>query len=441
MSSVRSSFGFVACLALLTGCSGRSDFPDQPIVLVCPWSAGGGTDAVSRQVAALLEIDLGVPVNVVNATGGSGVTGHTRGSLARPDGYTVTMTTVELNMLHWRGLTNITYHEFEPLMLLNRDDAALFVRADASWKSIEDLESAIRAKPGGLKASGTAQGGIWHLALAGWLDAVGLKPSDALWISINGAGPSLQELMSGGVDVVCCSLPEAQALLDSGRIRALGVMSAERLEAYPDVPTFREQGADWAMGGWRGLMLPLGVPEDRVETLLAAIERVTQRKEYLAFMESSGFDHSAARPADFEALLELQDAQFGEILTSDAFRAVQKSRYGPMTFPAILGGLFLVAATALAITGAFRRRSELPALSRQEFARIGLATAWVVAFIALLEPLGFVLTAAILLLAMMIALKVRLRVAVPVVAVLVPATYQIFAVALRVPLPWGLLGW
>src|SRR5690606_24775956 len=108
----------------------------------------------SRQVAALLEQELGVPVNVVNATGGSGVTGHTRGSLARPDGYTITMTTVELNMLHWRGLTNITHRDFEPLMLLNRDDAALFVREDAPWEGLGDLEAAVRENPGVLKASG-----------------------------------------------------------------------------------------------------------------------------------------------------------------------------------------------------------------------------------------------------------------------------------------------
>jgi hypothetical protein len=94
-----------------------------------------------------LEAELKIPVNVINATGGSGVTGHTRGALAKPDGYTLMMITVELNMLHWRGLTNISYQDFEPLVLLNRDDAALFVRADSPVKSLAELQDAIRARP------------------------------------------------------------------------------------------------------------------------------------------------------------------------------------------------------------------------------------------------------------------------------------------------------
>jgi len=200
-------------------------------------------------VAALLERELDVPVNVINATGGAGVTGHTRGALARPDGHTITMVTVEINMLHWRGLTTISYKDYEPVGMLNRDAAALFVRHDAPWQDLRQLEEHIRQHRGELKASGTAQGGIWHLGFAGWLNSVGLSPSDARWISINGAAPSLQELLAGGVDAACCSLPEAQALLDGGRIRCLGVMSSERLGSFPDVPTFVEQGVDWTLTG------------------------------------------------------------------------------------------------------------------------------------------------------------------------------------------------
>ncbi len=129
---------------------------------------------MSRQMAMQLERRLGVPVNVINATGGSGVTGLTRGARSRPDGYTLMMMTVELSMLHWRGLTDITYEDFAPLSLLNRDAAAVFVRGDAPWQSLAALETAVREAGTPLKASGTAQGGIWHAAVAGWLDSRGL---------------------------------------------------------------------------------------------------------------------------------------------------------------------------------------------------------------------------------------------------------------------------
>ncbi len=200
---------------------------------MCPWAAGGGTDRIARQIAVLLERDLGVPINVVNVTGGDGVTGHSRGALARADGHTLTLVTVEIASLHWRGMTNISPDDYAPVGLVNEDAAAVFVRADAPWRTLADLEQAIREKPRTLRASGTAAGGIWHLALAGWLSTIGLKPTDVIWVSIAGSAPSFQELLAGGVDVVTTSLPEALALLSGGRVRALGVMAGARAAAIP----------------------------------------------------------------------------------------------------------------------------------------------------------------------------------------------------------------
>src|SRR5690606_23671838 len=122
---------------------------------------------------------------------GKGVIGHSRGMQARPDGYTLAMITLELNMMHWSGLTDLTYQDCIPLRSVNEDYAALFVRRDAPWQTLAELESAIRARPGSLKASGTTAGGAWHLALAGWLLAAGLDADDVVWVSSTGAGPSL----------------------------------------------------------------------------------------------------------------------------------------------------------------------------------------------------------------------------------------------------------
>ncbi|MEW4567139.1 tripartite tricarboxylate transporter substrate-binding protein [Tautonia sp. JC769] len=428
-------------LLVLSGCSESEVYPDRPIMLICPWSAGGGTDTVSRTVAALLERDLGVPVNVVNATGGSGVTGHTRGALAPADGYTMTMVTVELNMLHWRGLTNITPDAFRPLMLLNRDDAALFVRADAPWQSISELKEAVVASPRALRASGTAQGGIWHVSLAGWLNDEGLDAGDILWVPINGAGPSLDALMSGGVEVVCCSLPEAAALLESGRIRSLGVMAEDRVQGFLSVPTFREQGSDWTMGGWRGLALPLGVPEERAERLESAIQQVVQGDEYLGFMESTGFNVSPAGPEAFREIMEAFDQQLGVILTGDAFQSVRSTRYGPMIFPGILVVLLSMVLVILAVQGGLRRSSEASRIDREGMIRMGMAVGFVLGYLILADRVGYVLTAGVLLVALLRGLGVKTPVALAVALVFAPMTYQVFAVALRVPLPWGWLGW
>src|SRR5688572_9769244 len=146
-----------------------AEYPVRPITFIVPWGAGGGTDAVGRIIASLLERDLGRPVNVANRTGGSGVVGHSAIANARPDGYTIGILTVEIAMMHHQKLTKLTGASFTPLGLINLDPTAIQVRADSPYQQLGDLLAAIRAQPGKLKASGTAQGGIWHVSLCGLL--------------------------------------------------------------------------------------------------------------------------------------------------------------------------------------------------------------------------------------------------------------------------------
>ncbi len=150
-------------------------YPNRPVTVVVPWGAGGGTDATARIVAALLEKELGQPFNVVNRTGGSGVVGHSAIASAAPDGYTIGMITVEISMMHWQGLTELAPTSYTPLALMNEDPPGIQVSATSPYKTVKELADAIKAAPAGkMKASGTGQGGIWHLALVGWLKAMGL---------------------------------------------------------------------------------------------------------------------------------------------------------------------------------------------------------------------------------------------------------------------------
>lgn len=427
-------------LLALSGCGREGVYPDQPISLICPWSAGGGTDRVSRQVAVQLEQELGVPVNVINATGGSGVTGHTRGAQARPDGYTLTMITVELNMLHWRGLTSITHRDFAPLQLLNRDSAALFVNTGSPYQSLDDLQAAMAQQPGRLKASGTAFGGIWHVALVGWLNSRGLDPTAANWISINGAGPSLQELNAGGVDLVCCSLPEADAMLSGGQVRCLGVMADERVPGFEGVPTFAEQGHRWSLAGWRGIAAPRDTPDDRLEVLARALEKIALSDELATFMGSAGFILSREGPEQFAVTLGQQDELFRQVLTGPAFASLSGEHFGPMLFPLCIAGLL-----AISLGVVCWQTSRTPAESSDEAtgslrSPIAVVLAGLFYLIAS-EPLGFVLTAAIMVIGLLGSFRVRPTLAIGLGVILSVLVYQVFAVLLRVPLPRGLFGW
>jgi tripartite-type tricarboxylate transporter receptor subunit TctC len=433
---------FVLLMTLcVSGCQRSSEYPNRPILLICPWGAGGGTDRVSRQVAALLEQELDVPVNVINATGGAGVTGHTRGALANPDGYTLTMVTVEINMMHWRGLTNVSPDDFAAIGKLNVDSAAVFVRDDAPWQTLQELQQHIVDNPRQLKASGTATGGIWHLGFAGWLNSAGMDPADAIWISINGAAPSLQQLLSEGVDVVCCSLPEARSLLESGRVRSLGVMAEERLAQFPEVPTFREQGIDWTLAGWRGICMPKDTSPEIKQHLFSALERVVAGEVFGEFMSQAGFNVAWQPHDEFATDMAKDDQVFGDLLTSEAFQSVQTSQYGPMLFPAVIGFLLLAVLVALTLQGGLSLSDTANSITRPGLIRLLCIVVWVAVYILLVEYSGFLITAAVLLASLLIILRNRWSMSVAVTLLVVPITYHLFAVGLRVPLPHGWFGW
>ena len=317
---------FLLGFLVLTGCGQPADpsaYPSKTITVICPWSPGGGTDTVSRFFAGELEKELGKTCVVVNQIGGGGAVGHTAGAQADPDGHTILMGTFELSTMHWMGISDLTYADFTPLMQVNKDAAAILVKADAPWATIEQLVDHIQSSKDKdkVKMSGTASGGAWDLALAGFMLAAGLTPRDAIWVPTQGAAPSILELLGGHIDVVCCSLPEAAAQIESGQLRALGVMAAERVPGYPDVPTLKESGFEWEALGWRGLLLPKGTPQVIVDKLVAALGKITASEAYVEFMQANGFGEEIKQPAAFAEFLAAQDAQWNEVIKAAGYAA------------------------------------------------------------------------------------------------------------------------
>ena len=132
ISKVLSASVVGAALALsMVSAPAMAAYPERPITLIVPWGAGGGTDATGRMIGSLLEKELGQPVNVVNRTGGSGVVGHSAIATAKPDGYTIGVATVEIGMMHWAGLTDLTGKDYTPIALYNYDAAGFQVAADS----------------------------------------------------------------------------------------------------------------------------------------------------------------------------------------------------------------------------------------------------------------------------------------------------------------------
>lgn len=306
-------------LCLLIGCQPQaenaSEYPSRQVSIICPWSAGGGTDRVARYWEKALREEFDEPFVVVNKTGGGGVVGHQAGASARPDGYTMTIITFELCTMHRFKMTDLTYQDFDCLLQMNADPAAIIVKKDAPWQTLDAfLDAAKSGREGKLKMSGTAPRGAWDLARAGLMRAAGV-PLDAItWVPKEGSAPSLVELLGGHLDAVCCSVPEAATQLESGDVRVLAVMAEDRLPGFPDIPTTKELGYDWVAVGWRGLALPKGTPPEIVSKLEEKCLKIAASDDYQAFMDKNRFGVKI-RPADeFEEFLRQQDEQWGEVI-------------------------------------------------------------------------------------------------------------------------------
>jgi tripartite-type tricarboxylate transporter receptor subunit TctC len=309
-AAAAASAGLIAKPALA-----QSAWPNRPVTVIVPWGAGGGTDATARIVASILEKNMGQPFNVVNRTGGSGVVGHSAIATAAPDGYTIGMITVEITMMHHQGLTDLKPTSYTPLALMNEDPPGVQVKADGQFKDIKQLADFIKANPGKLKASGTGQGGIWHLALVGWLNAMGLKADAVPWVPSNGAAPAMQDLAAGGIDLVTCSVPEGKAMIDAGKARSIAIMAAQRNPLFPDVPTLNETlGINYSVGAWRGLAGPKGMPADVAAKLTAELKKAYDSAEFKDFMKSRGFGVVWAPADGFAEFMAKGDASMASAM-------------------------------------------------------------------------------------------------------------------------------
>jgi tripartite-type tricarboxylate transporter receptor subunit TctC len=272
-------------------------YPDRPISFIVPWAAGGGADFASRLLAQALERELGIPVNVVNRTGGNGVTGHYAIASAAPDGYTIGMATSEIAYLKTTGLSDITPETYDIISTVLTFPAGITVRSDSPYKTAGDFLSALKSNPkNAFTASGAGTGGSWHIAIAGLGKAAGVGADHVRWVPSQGGAPALQEVMAGGITTFSGSPGEAKSLADGGRVRILALMADERSPAFPDVPTLKESGVNWTFTNWFALVAPKGLPAEVRARLVAAGGKAHATAEVQDPLKQRGFNPAWSGP-------------------------------------------------------------------------------------------------------------------------------------------------
>jgi len=263
-------------------------YPDKAITLMVPYGAGGGTDVTARMLADPLSKVLGVPVVVLNVTGGGGWNGWSKLAHEKPDGYFIGFTNVP-NM--YAGYLDPKLHRneslasFTPIVANVVDPCIWSVVPNSKFKSLKQLLTYAKDHPTEVSIDAHGFGGDDWLGIHRIEQLSGAKFSI---VNNNSTAQSITQAMSGNIDVLAANVGEVANRIKDGELRGLGVLWDKRSEFLPNVPTFKEQGYDDVMFAGRVISGPAGMSQDRVKTLIAAIDKAVQNPQYKSKMKNLG---------------------------------------------------------------------------------------------------------------------------------------------------------
>lgn len=287
------------------------DFPNRPIELVVPFQPGGGTDALARAFAEAARKYVPPGIVIVNKPGASGAIGWTEVINAKPDGYKLGLVTVELTTLPHMGLARFTHEDFALIARLNADQAAITVKADAPYNTIEEFLAAARKSPGDVRVGNAGNGSIWHLAAAALEDKTGTQYNH---VPFQGAGPAVQALMGGHIDAVAVSPAEVSTYVASGKLKMLAVMADSRVKGFDKVPTLKERNIDLVIGTWRGLAAPKNTPPEVLAYLRNVAAKTANEPALREAMDKLNLGYAYADDAAFRATMTRDNAYFKPLM-------------------------------------------------------------------------------------------------------------------------------
>lgn len=281
------------------------DYPDHAIEFIVPWSPGGGSDTLMRIISNAAEKHIGQPLPIINMPGVSGTLGLKELAQRDPDGYTIGQIHEGLMAANATGLTQLNWDDFQPIASLASSPQYLVVNADSDWQTFEEFAEYAKAHPGEIRVGATL-GGIPHVHAAMIEDAIGAK---FRYVGYEGTGARIRGLVGGHVDAAIGDISSSLEFVKNGDLRFLAVGSNERVDATPDVPTFKELGYDnLKLSVNRGIVAPKGTDADKVQTLADDFEAMSQDPDFIEKTRRAGAQVEFMGPQDYTDYLSEVDA-------------------------------------------------------------------------------------------------------------------------------------
>jgi tripartite-type tricarboxylate transporter receptor subunit TctC len=273
MNSRRSVFAALTCAALLAiapPANAQTAYPEKTVRLIVPFPAGGATDILARLLAERMSATWGKPAVIENVSGAAGATGTAQAAKAAPDGYTLLVATGTTTTLLPHLRRNLPYdplRDFDAVGLICSFPNMLVVRPAIPAKNVTELIALLKANPGKYSYASSGYGASPHLS-AEWFKLI--TKTDILHVPFTGSAPAGPALLGGHVDMMFDTMPTVWQLVQDGKLRALGVTTAERVPFVPDIPAIAETLPDYDVTSWLGIMVPAGTPGE-VRTKISAL--------------------------------------------------------------------------------------------------------------------------------------------------------------------------
>jgi tripartite-type tricarboxylate transporter receptor subunit TctC len=296
-------------------------FPTQPIRLVVPFAAGGTTDLTARILAERMGRELGQQVVVENIDGAGGTVGSESVARARPDGYTLILhvaSTSAINPFLYPNLSFDIREDFKPVALMTRVPNIFLVRKDFPADTIEEFVAVAMENPGYYNYGSSGNGTVLHLSGALFGSQAGI---DIVHIPYRGAGPAMNDLIAGVIDILIDNLPTGLVQVNAGNVKALAITTKERSPAMPDLPTVAESGyPDYESFSWSAIFAPAGTPDNVIGVLSEATTATANDPETIQRLSDLGAEVVGSTPAELAEFRDRMLDYWGPIVAESGAR-------------------------------------------------------------------------------------------------------------------------